>query len=247
MEKLTYSQERRILEAILNDSLADHDNGSSRVVFLELGENTNKVLRELNIPTNCVIKVNIGSAGCEQSYQEREIFSEAYDNYDDNILATIYAYGDVVQIMEKLQPCNFLESVFDECYGSDESGYFKRIAFYEQLHRCMKYSSFLKELEPFEREDRLTVLAEKMFDYLQAICQYTGPCGDNYQVGLDAEGNIKSYDYGFIKADSEEYHDSHCFAGDYDGIAWRVDDYIRQILQLPCFSPAGLQDVALEF
>ena len=247
MERLTSSQERKILQAILDDNLADHDNGSSRVVFLELGENTNEALRELNIPTNCVIKINIGSAGCEQSYQEREIFSEAYDNYDDNILATIYAYGDVIQIMEKLQPCNFLENVFDDCYNCDESGYFKRISFYEQVLRCIKYSSFLKELEPLERENQLITLAEKMFDFLQAICQYTGTCGDNYQVGLDAKGNIKSYDYGFVKTDNEEYHGSHCFAGNYDSIAWMVDDYIRQILQLPYFSPAGLQDIALEF
>lgn len=247
MEKLTSNQERRILQAILDDSLADHDNGSSRVVFLELGENTNEVLREFNIPTNCVIKVNIGSAGCEQSRQEREIFWEAYENYDDNVLATIYAYGDVIQIMEKLQPCNFLENVFDGCYNCDESGYFKRISFYDEVYEYIKYTSFLKELDPLEREGRLTILAEKMLDYLQVICRYTGTCGDNYQVGLDAEGNIKSYDYGFIKADSEEYRDSHCFAGDSDSIAWRVDSYIRQILQLPYFSPAGLQDIALEF
>ncbi len=247
MEKLTSSQERRILQAILDDNLAEHDNGSSRVVFLELGENTNEVLRELNIPTNCVIKVNIGSAGCEQSYQEREIFSEAYENYDDNILATIYAYGDVIQIMEKLQPCSFLESVFDGCYDYDESRYFRKIVFYEKVHQYMKYTSFLKELEPLERENRLVALAERMFDYLQVICQYTGTCGDNYQVGLDMNGNIKSYDYGFIRADSVEYHDSHCFEGDYDSIAWRVDSYIRQILQLSDFSPAELQDIAINF
>jgi len=246
MEQLTIEQEREILLAILNDKIDDCDNGSSRVVFLELGENTTAVLNRLHIPTNCVIKVNIGSAGCTQSHQERELFWRAFEDGRENLFATIYAYGKVIQIMEKLECNSFLEDVY-YCCDSEDDHYYRPIHFYDRIDQIIKTKYRIEKDETlvtfdsfYEQYMRLT---ENMVTFLQDISDYTGASGDDYQVGFDSNGLIKSYDYGFTRQGSRK---THCFSGDYDSIACNVDYYIEEILHLDFISPDELEEIAQE-
>lgn len=242
IRKLNTLEEEMILRALFNDENWDNDNGSSRVVFLSLGEETIEVLEKLGINTNCVIKINIGKSGCVQSKQERDIYIDAWENGHAGCFATIYAYGTSMQIMEKLD-CRityFFRDAYDCLYFDDGVGYHRTneerfYDFAEEYAADIEHHGFNQE----ELED----FAYEFGDFLDTIAMYTGITGDNSQVGFDEHFNIKSYDYGYF---SDSDNSECCFQNDPYDIAMNIDNYIGNILSLERITPENLEDIALE-
>lgn len=251
MKHLTYEEESSILMAMLTDKIdggMQCDNGSSRSVYLDLGHNTQHALEKLGIDTNCVIKVNIGSAGCLQSLEERETYERACGNGHEGYFAAIYAYGAIIQIVERLDltlTYDFFEYIFCCGYESDDDAYY-------ELADCGRAvrSAVSRSLDYGWSERELYHFAEQMGDYLNTICLYTGTTGDNYQIGLDDCGNLKCFDYGYNNVDgSDEYHESHCFTtcGDSWYISQHVAEYITELLSAHAVLPRDIQEIAQGF
>lgn len=240
VRKLSKLEERMILRAIEDDGLWDTDNGSSRAVLLSLGDRTVKTLEALDINVDSVIKISIGRGGCNQSKFEREAYETATPT-QVSALADIYAYGAAIQIMEKLD-CDltgFFENLF-ECIGVNDD----RTA-YDNIRTACRHQ-IVEEYLDWHKEDGLSQeylddLAVEFDIYLQKITYITGTTGDNSQVGLDKNGNIKCYDYGFFRGAA---HSEYCCHAYCDEVSYRLDEYVGRILD---DDGSNLQEIASEF
>ena len=240
VRKLSKLEERMILKAIEDDELWDTDNGSSRAVLLSLGEKTVEVLKSLDINPDSVIKVSIGNGGCNQSKFERDAYETATPA-QVSILADIYAYGRTIQIMERLD-CS-LTSFFQDLYectdiNSDDNGYDEIRS--TDMHYMVKNYFMWNDDENISPE-YLDDLAVQFDIYLQKIYYMTGGPGDNCQVGLDINGNIKCYDYGFFRGAT---HSEYCCHEYCEEVSWNLDKYVNRILD---DDGSSLQDIASEF
>ena len=240
VRKLSKLEERMILKAIEDDGLWDTDNGSSRAVLLSLGDRTVETLKALDINADSVIKVSIGRGGCNQSKFEREAYETATPT-QVSALANIYAYGAAIQIMEKLN-CDltgFFENLF-ECTGvnGDGTGYYE-VCVADRQDIVSGYLRWYKDDDL--SQEYLDDLAVEFDIYLQKIFYVTGATGDNSQVGLDKNGNIKCYDYGYFKGAG---HYDYCCHEYCEEVSYRLDEYIYRILD---DDGSSLQDIASEF
>lgn len=240
VRKLSKLEERMILKAIEDDGLWDTDNGSSRAVLLSLGDKTVEALKALDISADSVIKISIGRGGCNQSKFEREAYETATPT-QVSVLADIYAYGSAIQIMEKLD-CdltNFFENLF-ECtqVNDDRTGYYE-VCIADRQDIVSGYLRWHKE--DGLSQEYLDDLAVEFDIYLQKIVYVTGTTGDNSQVGLDKNGNIKCYDYGFFRGAA---HSEYCCHDYCEEVSWRLDEYVGRILD---DDGSSLQDIASEF
>lgn len=240
VRKLSKLEERMILRAIEDDGLWDTDNGSSRAVLLSLGDRTVKTLEALDINADSVIKISIGCGGCNQSKFEREAYETATPT-QVSALADIYAYGAAIQIMEKLD-CNlfnFFENLF-ECTGVNDDG-----TAYDNIRTACRHQMVEEYLDWYKDDDLsqeyLDDLAIEFDIYLQKIFYVTGSTGDNVQVGLDKNGNIKCYDYGFFKGAT---HSEYCCHAYCEEVSYRLDEYVGRILD---DDGSSLQEIASEF
>lgn len=240
VRKLSKLEERMILRAIEDDELWDTDNGSSRAVLLSLGDRTVKTLEALDINADSVIKISIGRGGCNQSKFEREAYETATPT-QVSALADIYAYGAAIQIMEKLD-CNlfnFFENLF-ECTGVNDDG-----TAYDNIRTACRHQMVEEYLDWYKDDDLsqeyLDDLAIEFDIYLQKIFYVTGSTGDNVQVGLDKNGNIKCYDYGFFKGAT---HSEYCCHAYCEEVSYRLDEYVGRILD---DDGSSLQEIASEF
>lgn len=174
MKRLSLSEELSLIKYTQKN--AEYINrGSSRAVY-DLGDGT-------------VLKLATCVRGQRQNGIEIDTFRWRNDD-DRKHLAEIYSYGKFVIVMEKITPVDMdlIQEIYE--YGADnllndedededdcDSSRYRR-AFSES------------ELLLLTKEDEIERHVNMLTDIL-------GQTDDNYQVGLDKDNNIKSYDYGY--------------------------------------------------
>lgn len=242
---LNSMEEREILYSILRSGVSERDQGSSRIVLLDFSDNTREVLERLNINTDCVIKINVGKAGSIQSSQERDVYESATEE-EVSILADIYAYGDVVQIMEKVDEsgvCQIFRDMIDDVY-EESDGY--TLVDDEDIDEYLdRYAEYLVDYYgDYEDLNEARYVVERAFEdfdnYIHLIYNLTGYTSDNAQVGYNACGNLKAYDYGYF--DTSENSEC-CFSGDTYSI--KVEKYLSSVVNLDEVNAAELEKIAL--
>ena len=147
------------------------DNGASRAVFNMDSEDFDKCGIKLPNDKKYVVKVAIGTGGINQNYFEVHNYINFGEDYP---LATIYYYGKYVEIMEYVD-------VIPEATNFDDDD--------EEFFEYMRDNVY---------SDSET---QEIIDTIRSLEDINGYTLDNTQVGFDSNGNVVSYDYGFV-ADS---------------------------------------------
>ena len=147
------------------------DNGASRAVFNMDSEDFDKCGIKLPNDKKYVVKVAIGSGGINQNYYEVHHYINFGEDYP---LAAIYYYGKYVEIMEYI---DVIPEATNFEYDEDE--------FFEYMQDNGYSASQTQEI----------------IDAITSLEDINGDTLDNTQVGFNSNGNVVSYDYGFV-ADS---------------------------------------------
>jgi hypothetical protein len=128
------------------------------------------------------VKVFLDQGGYEQCVVERTIYSSS-DMKD--LVATIYAIGERCMVTE------FIHSMDS--------------AITELIYFNAEYDGYLDDMEHYYGED-YDALTEEQFDaawnVITSLEQYNDETSDNCQLGYDENGNIKAYDYGYIRGEN---------------------------------------------
>ncbi len=180
-------------------------NGSSRIVLKTPSTIIEKYYKTWGLDLNreYVIKIAAGLGGKTQ--MDNEI--EAYENYGELPLASIPAYGDFVEIMEKVERVDtsfygdagwygfyYAKDLYKFFGEGREFGDVDKTA-YSSQELCQivfeKHPEMRAEADDFmARQDKISRAVEILDDYL-------GHTTDNEQLGSNADGDIVCYDYGF--------------------------------------------------
>lgn len=102
--QLTKEEELAILNELTEDDKID--NGTSRNVY--------------EFRSNYVVKVAMSTGGLNQNKIERDFYNE---HGDTGYFADLYAYGVMINIMEKLDDCCYYESDELHYYDKEDDGY----------------------------------------------------------------------------------------------------------------------------
>lgn len=156
---------------IIAESYDYLDNGASRAVFSVSNENFNRCGIKLPNDKRYIVKVAIGTGGINQNYFE----VHNYINFGEVCpLAAIYYYGKYVEIMEYID-------VIPEATNFEDDD--------EEFFEYMQDSEYS------------TSEVQEIIDAIRSLEDINGCTLDNTQVGFNSNGNVVSYDYGFV-ADS---------------------------------------------
>jgi hypothetical protein len=166
MFKLTEAEEITFLKDIIDNFSNEIGIGSSRQVFEFMSDK--------------VIKVAADTGGINQNKREIELFRK----YGRKYLAEIYAYGEYIIIMEKV-----------ETVCADEI-----IIGYEY-----EYAENLSELLD-ERE------YNKIISTYNFLTNVNGCTSDNYQLGIRENGDYVAYDYGYESYSTDSIGDARYYA-----------------------------------
>lgn len=214
---LTWDEEKTILNELM-ESAEYVGSGSSRLVFafedferVPLG--VEAIFDRLGVDAeDCVVKVALTHAGLNQSELEVNTWLE---NSDANFLAPIYAYGQLITIMKRVNVLNddnvsFLYDMSD--YGSIEE-------YLEDGGDEGYYGDWEDDVGVNPK-----LASDRFIETQNALDDILGSTADNEQVGVYIEEGqlyVVAYDYGFNP--SEEnctafYTSSHTYAiaNDYD-------------------------------
>ena len=166
---LTIKQEIYILQEL--KKLYVDDYGSSRLVFMDCEQ----ILHDLglDVPKSIVIKLSCGIGGMNQTYKEIQTFLEG-----EGPFAEIYYYGRFVEIMERVTPLWFRDSL--EEFDGDAG---RLLAYY-------------KDDEDYQKEEDLIYKCAYIAD--EMCTRYNCYSADFFQVGENEDGELRLFDYGFI-------------------------------------------------
>lgn len=193
-------------------------NGSSRIVLdtpTFMAEKYYKVWG-LDINREYIVKIAVGLGGKTQ--MDNEI--EAYEAYGDCLpLAKIPAYGEFVEIMEKVDTSIYDLYNENTWYGLyyykdyyklfQEGGEFE--SDYDEAYTYEELCKIVQEKKPEEKEtiEEYLRLHDQIEEVVKELDDNFGYTSDNEQVGQDADGRVVSYDYGF-KGDN--WGDTHTWS-----------------------------------
>ena len=119
---------------------------------------------------NKVVKIAVCESGKNQNYNEIYLFK----NHSSELsLATIFAYSENIIIMERLY----------DVFEYFENNEFSFINSDNEFDYCYH-----------EYGERVELQVDSTIEMLE---YYWGETDDNWQLGVDKKGNVKSYDYGF--------------------------------------------------
>lgn len=120
---------------------------------------------------NKIVKIALCESGKNQNNNEIYLF----ENHSNELsLATIFAYSENIIIMERLY----------DTFEYFENNEFSFINSYNEFECC--YHEYGERVEL------------QVNDTIEGLEYYWGETDDNWQLGVDKNGNIKSYDYGFV-------------------------------------------------
>ena len=172
---------------------------------------------------NKVVKIAIGIGGMKQIHNE----VTTYNGYADQVsLATIYGYSDLLEEMIRVQP-------IDGDY--DLPNY--------------NYNDDIDDDDDDDEDDVEFTTTEytrsDFWDLVTDLNDITGETGDNEQIGLDANGNLVAYDYGFFVYNNC----SHDQTSPMRNCHWTNDfliEYLTELLEV-IRGNRSIQDVEEEF
>lgn len=192
-ERLTWNEEKTILNELM-ESAEYIGSGSSRLVFsfedferVPLG--VEAIFDRLGVDAeDCVIKVALTHAGLNQSELEVNTWLE---NSDANFLAPIYAYGQLITIMKRVEVLD--DDNVEFLY--DMSNYNSVEEYLEDTDDEASYGDWedLVGVNPKLASDRFIETQNELDNLL-------GSTTDNEQVGVYIEEGqfyVVAYDYGF--------------------------------------------------
>lgn len=169
MIELTREQEKEILKQVPYCKFIG--NGASRIVV----ECPQDICDEYCGGNPAVIKVAIGLGGINQMNLEVDTYISYGEYYN---LATIYASGLCVEIMEKMshtyEVCDFLEWDNEDEYATEDA-----------INTFMGWFDVSEEI------------AADLFNVAYSLCDIFGYTNDNGQLGVNGDGRVVAYDYGF--------------------------------------------------
>ena len=228
--RLTHKEEVEILNYLKEqcELTNDHsfESGSSRVAVKmqwngcidgskELFNTLNKKFGTQDI-YSFMVKIAFGAGGMNQNILE----VSAYENYgSDAPIARVYAVGDIIEIMEVLTLADEAETLRDE--GIEYTDWED---YDEYLYQCYDAVSY-KLLN--------RALLEEMFNTMWELVNYFGETSDNAQLGLNADGDVVCYDYGY-NLNSDEYNSDKAedsLIGS-AGMIWDTDDFAYAITKI---------------
>lgn len=166
---LTRNEEKLILDQIVDTHMDFIGNGAARLVFRASQDICDKYCNG----HAAVIKVAVGQGGMTQNQNEINCYLEHGARLS---LATIYAYGTLIEIMQAVDPV--------ECRD-----------FLDYEDEPEAFNEMLTEDYGYEFSD------ETAYEFLQvaySLCDVFGYTADNGQLGIDENGCIVAYDYGFM-------------------------------------------------
>lgn len=176
--------------------------------------------------TSFMVKIAFGAGGMNQNILE----TSAYENYgSDAPIAKIYAVGDVIEIMEVLTLADEAETLREDGieYGDWED-----------------YDDYLyNTYSPVAYKLLNRALLEEMFNTMWELANYFGQTSDNAQLGLNEDGEILCYDYGY-NLNSDEYNsdkEEDSLIGS-AGMIWNETDFtyaLKKITELIETTPEG--------
>lgn len=203
--QMTISQEKTILQ-YLSKAFAEGKaemlgTGSSRSCWDIDNDAENFIKQTLRLDTNVnlVIKVAMGIGGQTQSNREIATFLD----YGDEYLARIYAYGRIIEIMEKVDE---LDSTYREWDYYSEGELFVNIyGVNEELNEeFMEDGKYRSECLPLGAKEEDKAEFEKAMSTIEALNDIFGETSDNGQIGRASDGRIVAYDYGFDTFECED-------------------------------------------
>lgn len=237
--RLTHKEEVEILnylkeqQALTNGSF---NSGSSRVAveirYNGCIEGSQEFFDKLNEKfgthdiLSFMVKIAFGAGGMNQNILE----TSAYENYgSDAPIARVYAVGDVIEIMEVLTLAEESEILRED--GTLDFGSWE------------EYDEFLyNDYSPVSYKLLNRALLEEMFNTMWELANYFGETSDNAQLGLNDDGDILCFDYGY-NLNSDEYNSDKAedsLIGS-AGMIWGVDDFnyaLTKITELVETTPA---------
>lgn len=189
---LTWNEEKTILNELMESGVYV-DSGSSRIVFeFEEGAvsaDTEAIFNRLGVDIdNCVIKVALTHAGLNQSELEVNTWLE---HSDANFLAPIYAYGQLITIMARV-----------EDLGDEMVAFLYDMNDYNSVEEYLedgRNETIYRDWEDIFRVDP-KLASDRFIDTQYELDNILGSTNDNEQVGVyfeDGEFYIVAYDYGF--------------------------------------------------
>lgn len=176
--KLASRDQEVALLQVLAERFDIKSNGAARLVFCVDRATLKECGFELDEDRDYVVKVALGLAGINQN----NIESNAYRNEKDNVsLARIFYLGHYIEIMERVY----------EIMGYDLDTF--------RVYACRTYNScedFIEDVAG-ECENLSTDILEQVYDTISDLTYLFGQTNDNGQVGLNADGKVVAYDYGY--------------------------------------------------
>lgn len=199
---LSSEQEKALLRMLVEKYTADA-NGASRIVFLVDSSDIQGCGIDVDINRDYVIKVAIGLAGINQNGVE----SNAYRYYGETYaLAEVPYIGHYIEIMEAVEVWD-LRGTFDDNYDY----------FYEIMHENYDFD-----------EDRV----REFYDVVLSMEDINGYTSDNAQVGINKEGRVVAFDYGFDNNTDERFCSTISQWTDFDSDVETTERYLNALVDL---------------
>lgn len=145
-----------------------------------------------------VVKIALDEGGFLQNDLEIKMYEmDTINKY----LARIESYGKFIIVMERVSP-------IDEVFYPEEEDYFL-------------------ENDEFDEEayDKDVDLFDKTREVIYELQDYLGSTTDNEQLGFTAEGDIVSFDYGFM---AYPYEAENTEATDYTDFIGDIEDFLAK-------------------
>lgn len=206
---LTWNEEKTILSELI-ESATYEGSGSSRLVYIfdgEISEDLKAIFDRLGVDAeDCVVKVALTHAGLNQSELEVNTWLA---HADAKFLAPIYAYGQLITIMKRVD----VLSDDDVEFLYDMNDYNSVEEYLEDGGSEASYGNWedLVGVNPKLASDRFIEAQYELDNIL-------GSTTDNEQVGVyfeDGQLYIVAYDYGFnpdVENCTGFYTSSHTYA-----------------------------------
>lgn len=188
VNKISSKKEKKLLKMLVVADVLG--NGSARVVYDVNKSEVEKILG-VTFPTDIVIKLGCGRAGCVQN----QIEINTYEAHEEcGALAAIYGYGRFILICEKVEVYDIRE--LDEYVDYED--------YVDSIVSDLRYGA-----------DSEYSLCEELYDFvighdiniakaIHALSSHGVNCNaDILQLGLTRDGRIVCFDYGLDDDDFE--------------------------------------------
>lgn len=209
---MTNEQEKALLNCLAQE-YEPKDNGAARMVYYVSGSDLESCGFEVDSSCQYVVKVAIGLAGINQNNIETNTYRE---HNNEGAFARIFYLGHYCEIMERVysiegHSLSFLREYASRTYEDEEE-------FIEVIQRC--------------DSDISAELATEIYDVIEGLHYLFGHSNDNGQVGLNAEGRVVAYDYGYDEYSDEQLCSDLTDYYDFESDSIFVAEYLESLVHI---------------